>query len=836
MPLVAAWLDNHLDDAAPAALEAALGTLGTLARGEGAAARLCEGGAMELAKAVVTRCCIDAETPAPGVLAATVGMLSRITHDASGVTAVAASGTLRRVVRAATAAPAYAADEVCMARVLELLTTTATAAPAAAEELASVGAQGLIVAGMNAHGTNASVLRGGAAALAALGAGEDAARICLEEVRALTHGIEAATEVTPAAVDELGAAVQRLGNFMMIPGVVTDATTPALMASLSTAVGIIAESELGAPEMMAGAVASLGRLVEVGGAAAEGGVPDAVAMVMDVVHLNPTSTAVREAAVHALGALGASSTGMHALHAMGAMTVITDAAARGGGGGGDAAAAAAAAAAAGGGSADAADAAAEARLGAVAAAVAARLADAAVAHAADLVVAAGGTEALAGAIVAAAARETSGSSGSEGGGDHRLDDMLAAVVAAGGEAALYDVVAAPATSLAVMSKALHALRAAPPTAAAVGWDEYGEVVAVTPPGRLRGLAHCLSAAVAAHAVAESMADARGSLSALAVAGDALEVLAAGPVLGAPEVEALVASGGGAGVVSLLTVARNDAALAGKALTVLASVAQQATPGAVVALLGGGDSLATIISLLRANPTDAAIATGAVNVLAAHAAAMAASAAAAVDEGDEAGAKAAADGGSAAVLSEEVMRAVSVAASALADDAGMRAAVERLTAAAPVRIDDVAASVQRMAASLDAAAAAYDAYAAVDIMTSAEGDSYYYDPATDETTWDEPASLSAYKAAVAGAAEAAVTAAGRGNPAASAYRAHGRRPRHCHRRRHRAGGAGGQRRQRGARGGGGRRGQRAAWRRVGGWQRAAAGSHAHRAGGGVPARG
>lgn len=216
------------------------------------------------------------------------------------------------------------------------------------QELADIGAQDLIVAGMNANGTSASVMRAGAAALTSLGLGEEAGRACVDELRALTGIV--GSDVTESGVGLLGDAVQKLGNLVLIDGVVTAASASSILKTLSGtallngwvrqckrsrappvrpsagAVSIMAESELATSAKLASAVSTIGRVVGLGGAAGEGEAQAAVDMVMDVLSLNAESAEVREAAVNTLGTLSSSVRGLRAIFESGGLDVISSAA------------------------------------------------------------------------------------------------------------------------------------------------------------------------------------------------------------------------------------------------------------------------------------------------------------------------------------------------------------------------------------------------------------------------------------------------------------------------------------------------------------------------------
>jgi hypothetical protein len=323
MGLVTGWVDDNIDEAAPEAVEAALSVLANMARSpEHAGAMLSTSAIIELIKSVLTKACIEAQTPAPAVLGSAVSILLHLGYSDEAITYISQTGVLRRVVRAVTSDPEYLRDETCVIKILELF-KAASGIPAVQQELQNIGAQELIVAGMNANGTSEAVIKRGADALKSLGAGEEAARMCLEEVKQLSNNLMTSPDITEDMVFSLGEAVQRLGNFMMIEGVVTAANAPQLMSAVSNAVALLAESGIAPDGQLAAGVQSIGRLVELGGKSVESSSKEAVEMVLDALSMASSSASVREAAVNTLGQLSLSPAGLKAISDLGAIEEIS---------------------------------------------------------------------------------------------------------------------------------------------------------------------------------------------------------------------------------------------------------------------------------------------------------------------------------------------------------------------------------------------------------------------------------------------------------------------------------------------------------------------------------
>lgn len=476
--LVSDWVDDNIDDASSESVQAALGTLAAMALSPEHANGMLEGGAVELVKSVLTKVCAEGSAPAPAVLGAAVDVLSRLGSTSNAMSRISSAGALRRVIRAVTADAAYLKDEPAVCKVFDII-TKAAAVGSCAHELLQVGAQELIVAGMNANGTSERAVKKGAAALQALGASDSLAAAALEEVQALSTALETAAEVTEEMVLALGDAVQRLGNYMMIGGVVTPATAPQLMSVLSNAVALMAESELAPASTLGAAVQSIGRLVDLGGKAVETSAKEAVEMVLDVLSMAGDAAPVREAAVFTLGQLSGSGAGLTAITDSNAITVISSTAKANAG---------------------------DSKLQTVANASLSKITKQTSSTAASLVSTGSAGAATLAAVVQANANDTV-----------NLAVVLSQVVSvAGGDAAIYDVIAKPGTTTEVICEALRVLREKADSAPSVPIQGDAR--------RSAGLTKALQGAMALQSTLTSASDQRTKLQALRMAENTLILL------------------------------------------------------------------------------------------------------------------------------------------------------------------------------------------------------------------------------------------------------------------------------------------------------------------------
>jgi len=205
---------------------------------------------LELVKNVITTHCQDSEDASPEIMEGAVGVVSRLAVDPSSVAKLNESGVLRRVVRGVASHNDYVKNPDAMSKTLGLIEQCAKQDETVAKQLQDQGAQELIVAAMNANTTSQGVVDGGAHALQALGAGAEAGRIALEEVKALTLQIEQAEEVSEADVALLGDSVQKLSNFMLMEGVVEHSNVVDYLNSVGNAMSLMSESEVAQPELV----------------------------------------------------------------------------------------------------------------------------------------------------------------------------------------------------------------------------------------------------------------------------------------------------------------------------------------------------------------------------------------------------------------------------------------------------------------------------------------------------------------------------------------------------------------------------------------------------------
>jgi hypothetical protein len=683
---VSAWVDDNIDEATPEALASALSALVGMANAPAFAASMLDTGSVELVKTVLTKACIETDKPAPAVLASAVTVLSRLGANPAAMTRISAAGALRRVVRAFTAAPEYVKDEAAVEAGLDLIIAAGRAGGAVASELAAIGSMEVVIAGMNANGTSMAVTAKGASALAALGAGPEQAAAALADVTALSAALETAAEITEDMVATLGEAVQRLGNFLSIPGVVTAATAMPFMSALSNAVQLMAETELAKPDVLSAGVRSIGRSVELGGASVEGFAKEAVEMVLDVLSLTD-SVVVKESAIFTLGALATSKTGLATMSAAHAIETITQT-----------------------GRANAGDA----KLQAVIASAMTKISSLTSRSAASLVTGSAGASTLAAVFNANTADVA------------QLSTMLTEVSAVvGGDEAIYDVIASPTTGKEIIAEALRVLRErAEKTGMAVAGNAR----------RMAGLSKALTAALALQTQLTAASDNRTKLLALRLADNTLSLLSrvAFDASGAP---VFVAAGGIDSLMQLLGPNIEDEETVAKITTILRS-AMAVTNAAGGAAMAKSENIGSIVGTLKLFAPQGAAALSIV-----------------ADCVEIMGFTARAVGGAASGVDRDGMREVNQAAAAFGD-ARVRTGAAMLQAAMGSLFAESDAAVRAMASSLTAATAAAASVGSVQEMTAEDGRVYYFNSATQETTWEMPSSFAAFKSSMAAVQTAA----------------------------------------------------------------------------------
>ena len=303
LSLAKEWLADNVDDASEESIAAALSCLGALAGKGGRGDMLVNGGLLETVRQVlVTRCGEEATTPAPLILGAAVNVLGAVARlEALMAQRLASSGVLSRVVRSMQGSAGYSKNESAVISSCNFFTSAANAGGELAAELNSTGAIDVILAGMSANGTSDRVLAAGGEALEAMGAGEEAARIALEEVRALNSSAR--------DLPELGSSLQRLSNLAVVRGVVTSVTALDLLDTAVDSLELFTSDSSAAPTALAAALQAVGRIVERGMTATDDNSPRAVdAVLATLTCRRGTNLLVRIAAVHSLGQLVSSRT------------------------------------------------------------------------------------------------------------------------------------------------------------------------------------------------------------------------------------------------------------------------------------------------------------------------------------------------------------------------------------------------------------------------------------------------------------------------------------------------------------------------------------------------
>ena len=317
------WIDDNVDEADADTMQSALNLLAALSSSETVCVQLMESGVVDLVKGVLTKCCIDKANRA--ILGSAVELAAALSRNEAVLTQMASQGGLKRVMRAVRSKPQYMESATVMGATLGMINQAATSSDTAREALASQGADQLIVEAMNKNGTDTGLLTSGARAMAVLGMGAEAASSALQEVQSLAAALESADTITGDQAAELGAAVQKLSNLMMVEGIVSRENGEQIMTVLSDSLARLVECEDAPQDSLAAGVQSIGRLasLEVMEPVSLAG---AVEMVMDVMQLNEDSDVIRESAIHCLGSMAQGTAVIKVMSEQGCLAIISEAA------------------------------------------------------------------------------------------------------------------------------------------------------------------------------------------------------------------------------------------------------------------------------------------------------------------------------------------------------------------------------------------------------------------------------------------------------------------------------------------------------------------------------
>ena len=516
LALAREWLNENAEDAAEDAVGAALSVLAAVAGakgGGGAGEAAVLDGVLETVKGVLLSRCGEGSAPAPNILAASCNVLRRIAElEAEAARRLAESGLVRRTVRALNLdRRKYLSTPATALGALQLIATTAALGGEGLSELLEENAVELVLAAMNANFTDGGVLEAGAGALVALGAGADAARLATEELTELLARVGGlAMGADEGVLSNLAHCALRLSNLAGIPGVVTPATTPALLGAMCSTLEQLHASPSTSTAALNNVMQALGRVLELAGeSVGEAEANRAVAALCAALgSRKAANVGVRTTGVHSLGQAVGSRAGADALMRAGGLKVVSDTAKKHH---------------------------ADARLQAVAGAATKKISTAATRWASSSLASPAGLASLASLLNAHA------------GDPEALLGVLREICSTeGGTDALLAVMAAGSMGADVMAAALEVLSK----------GEEGGAMTVCTPGRVAALIAAINAAMALQATLTQKSDARSKLRAFQVSLDALKVLS-GTKWDRQNAERFIAAGGADILMQLLAANRDD---------------------------------------------------------------------------------------------------------------------------------------------------------------------------------------------------------------------------------------------------------------------------------------
>lgn len=305
------WADENSDEASATELAVALSSAASLCQAPESALSLCQDGMLEVIKNSLPKFCSLGPSAsqlkkqsACKLCCACAKLLSKaLLHgDEVVVQAAVDTGVLRKVLKFATSNQALVEDDACAEELLQML-HAACGHTLASDDIASNGAIAAVLGIMDCHGNSPSTLELASQVLHSLGMGSGAGQVAVDELNKLCKALEAAETISDAMIQELAQGAKSLSNLMMLDGVVTEENAAGILASLSDAVALLAETGSGEASALIAGVQSIGRLAAI--------VPstptcDAIEYVYDTWTLHSHNKALACASIAAMGSLAAS--------------------------------------------------------------------------------------------------------------------------------------------------------------------------------------------------------------------------------------------------------------------------------------------------------------------------------------------------------------------------------------------------------------------------------------------------------------------------------------------------------------------------------------------------
>jgi hypothetical protein len=318
--IVPRWLDDKMEDTDPANLESALKLLSALADDpEKLRVMLNESHLTDVMRSLLETRCQDPKNLNPGILGAIADLASQISRCGEGKV-LREEGIMRRILKTLTSVPEYMAHPVSVQAVVRMVRECSDGDTEGANYFVEQGVQELVMAAMDLNGTNDAVLAECAKTLRTLGTSVDVS-VLTKDVEQSSKVLAEAEKFGPEMVRGVVSAVRKLGNYMMMEGMVTPDNAAQILESVSEAIGLIAESELASPTDVAYGLSCIARLA---GLAPVGSIDmhSAVEVVLDVQDMYSSTAEVARSAVDCLGVLSRDEAAVVAMADLGAVGQI----------------------------------------------------------------------------------------------------------------------------------------------------------------------------------------------------------------------------------------------------------------------------------------------------------------------------------------------------------------------------------------------------------------------------------------------------------------------------------------------------------------------------------
>ena len=323
--LVIDWIDDNWEDAPVDALVSSLNVISTLARSASCAHDLLQVGTGNLLKSILANYCLDAEETHTNILQAVACVMCNLAqNDLENLRKLHEDGAVRRLLKAVSANGNYVHDPGCMEVVLKIISRAYELEELSAI-LEDIDAPNIIMTAMDNNSTYTAVVNAGTQALQATGASAEVGTQYAAEVNNWAEAVENSEAVSEDMIAGLGKSVQKMGNYLLVDGVVTSQNASNVTSILLKSVKLLCDSPSCDAQMICSGLTSISRVVIDASGSDKAA---AVRLIVDTLKRYSENPKVRETCIHCLSMLSKDAGALRAINELDALDLITDLAKR----------------------------------------------------------------------------------------------------------------------------------------------------------------------------------------------------------------------------------------------------------------------------------------------------------------------------------------------------------------------------------------------------------------------------------------------------------------------------------------------------------------------------